>query len=601
MIAGDRPCSLAALLLLGSLAIAGSAQRLPPRDVPETPLPALIEMDKISIPMRDGVQLTADLYLPPGSGRWPTILIRTPYSRRSNTTRGYRFFAEHGYAVVAQDVRGRYGSAGIFGSIAQEGPDGNDTINWIARQVWSNGRIGMAGASYVGMTQWWAAIQRNPHLVTIFPIVSGNDEYMDRYYSPGGAVQLGHRLVWLSENLSPRGISRPQFQTYINHLPLQTADVAATTLPLEIWRIPMAHPSYDSFWTRLSIRFHLSNVDIPVCSIGGWFDNYAESDLQAFSQLSKQGRPVETWIGPWPHNFITKFPTVDFGATARPHIRSLQLAWFDRYLRTERSSPQRPEPLLHLFVMGDDTWRDEHEWPLARTRFTPFYLESHGHANSASGDGQLRTHLGGSHQPDHFLYDPRHPVPTRGGAICCNPQLLPPGPLDQTAVEGRSDVLVYTSEPLSEATEVTGPVGATLYIASSANDTDFTAKLVDVSPSGQPLLVTDGIMRLRYRISLQKPVFVKRNSVYQLHIDAGVTSWVFLRGHRIRLEVSSSNFPRFDRNLNSDRPNSEETRMAVASQIVFHNRQYPSVLVLPVIPRVRSSFATAHSHGSRAS
>jgi uncharacterized protein len=599
MMAAIRPRCLAALVLLPTSF--GAAQRLPPRGVPETPLPSLIEMDKISIPMRDGVLLTADLYLPPGAGRWPVILIRTPYSRRSTTTRGYRFFAEHGYAVVAQDVRGRWGSAGVFGSIAQEGPDGNDTIDWIARQAWSNGRVGMAGASYVGMTQWWAAIQKNPHLVTIFPIVSGDDEYMDRFYSPGGAVQLGHRLVWLSENLSPRGIRRPPFQSYINHLPLQTADIAATTLPLQMWRTPMAHPSYDSFWTRLSIRAHLNDVDIPVCSMGGWFDAYAESDLQAFSQLSKQGRPMETWIGPWPHNFITKFPTVDFGATASPHIRSVQLAWFDRYLRTARFAEAHPTPLLHLFVMGDDTWRDEHEWPLARTRFTSFYLTSHGRANSASGDGELQMHADEILQPDHFLYDPRTPVPTRGGAICCNPQLLPPGPLDQTSVESRSDVLVYTSAPLAEAMEVSGPVGATLYIASSANDTDFTAKLVDVSPSGRPLLVTDGITRLRYRISLQRPAFVKPNSIYQVHIDAGVTSWVFASRHRIRLEISSSNFPRFDRNLNSNRPNSVETQITAASQMVFHSRHYPSVLVLPVIPRMRSSILAAHSHGSRSS
>lgn len=592
--------ALLATILAASLG-AVWAQVLPGRGVPETPLPALIEMDNISIPMRDGVALAADLYTPPGAGRWPTILIRTPYSRRSNTTRGYRFFAEHGYAVVAQDVRGRYGSGGSFGSIAQEGPDGSDTLNWIFRQPWSNGRIGMAGASYVGIAQWWAAVQNNPHLVTIFPAVSGDDEYMDRFYSTGGAVQLGHRLVWLSENLAPRGIRRPQFQDDINHRPLKTADLAATTLKLDMWRTPMSHPSYDSFWSRLSIRSRLMNVKIPVCSIGGWFDSYAQSDLNAFSLLSKQGHPVETWIGPWPHNFVTKFSTVDFGATANPHIRSLQLAWFNKYLLTDRFDTKYSRPELHIFVMGSGIWRDEHEWPLARTRFTPFYLDSRGQANSAAGDGELRAAFGKDHPPDHFTYNPKTPVPTMGGAICCNPRLLPPGPLDQRSVEQRRDVLVYTSNPLNEETEVTGPIGATLYIATSANDTDFTAKLVDVFPDGRALLVTDGVARLRYRMSLSKPVFVKRNAIYQIHIDAGVTSWVFLPRHRIRLEVSSSNFPRFDRNLNSSRPNAEETVMNTASQTVFHERRYPSVLVLPVIPRVRNSFSASHSPISRAS
>ena len=595
------PPYVTAVVLILVFLVAAVGQTSQSRDTLETPLPALIEMDRIRIPMRDGIGLMADLYLPPGSGRWPAILIRTPYSRRSNTTRSYRFFVEHGYAVVAQDVRGRYESGGFFGSIREEGPDGDDTINWISRQSWSNGRVGMAGASYVGMTQWWAAVQKNPHLVTIFPIVSGDDEYMDRYYSAGGAVQLGHRLVWLSENLTPRGVRHPRFPNYIDHLPLRTADLAATTLKLDMWRTPMAHPSYDPFWTRLSIRSQLMNVNIPVCSMAGWFDNYAESDLHAFSLLSKQGRPLETWIGPWPHNFSTKFPAVDFGPTARPHIRRLQLAWFDKYLKAERFDTQHPEPLLHIFVMGAGIWRDEHEWPLARTRFTPFYLDSRGSANSARGDGELRRHFGENHPPDHFLYNPRNPVPTTGGAICCNPQLLPPGPLDQQGVEQRDDVLVYTSPPLNEEVEVTGPVSATIYIATSANDTDFTAKLVDVSPEGRALLVTDGIARLRYRMSLAKPVLVKRNTVYQIHIDAGVTSWVFGPQHRIRLEVSSSNFPRYDRNLNSNRPNAEETRLTTASQTVFHERKYPSVLMLPVIPRVRNSILRSHSHVGRAS
>jgi uncharacterized protein len=579
---------------------AASGQIPRSRDIQETPLPALIEMDRVRIPMRDGIGLIADLYLPPGSGRWPTILIRTPYSRRSVTTREYRFFVEHGYAVVAEDVRGRYDSGGFFGSVKQEGSDGNDTIDWISRQSWSNGRVGMAGASYVGMTQWWAAVQNNPHLVTIFPIVSGDDEYMDRFYSVGGAVQLGHRLVWLSENLTPKGVRHSSFHSYVNHLPLKTADVAATTLKLDMWRTPMAHPSYDPFWARLSIRSQLMNVKIPVCSMGGWFDAYAQSDLHAFSLLAKQGSPVETWIGPWPHNFSTKFPTVDFGPTATPHIRRLQLAWFDKYLKAERFDSQHTEPVLHIFVMGAGIWRDEHEWPLARTRFTPFYLDSRGHANSARGDGELRRRFGEGHPPDHFLYDPRDPVPTTGGAICCNPQLLPPGPLGQQDIERRRDVLVYTSPPLNEEVEVTGPVGATIYVATSVNDTDFTAKLVDVSPEGRALAVTDGIARLRYRVSLSKPVFVKRNAVYQVHIDVGVTSWVFAPQHRIRLEISSSNFPRFDRNLNSNRPNAEETRITTALQTVFHERKYPSVLMLPVIPRVRNSTLRSHSHLSRA-
>jgi putative CocE/NonD family hydrolase len=545
--------------------------------------------------MRDKIVLRADIYLPVGSGRWPTILIRTPYNRHSETSRGYRFFAEHGFAVMTQDVRGRYGSDGVFGSIAREGPDGNDTLNWIAGQPWSNGRVGMAGASYVGIVQWWAAIQKNPHLVTIFPLVSGDDEYLDRYYSPGGALKLGHRLIWLSENLTPRGIMRPRYENYIYHLPLRSSDVAATTQKLEMWRLPLAHPSYDRFWTKLSIRSHLSDVNIPVSSMGGWFDNYGQSDLDAFSQLARRALPAETWIGPWSHTFVSKYPAVDFGPTARPHIRSLQLDWFNRYLKVG-GVPGPKRPTLHIFVMNADVWREEHEWPLARTHYTPYYLDSGGNANTAAGDGRLVTRFGEQHPPDHFIYDPRHPVPTRGGAVCCNPKLMPAGPLDQSDVERRGDVLVYTSDALAEGLEVTGPVGATIYVSTSANDTDFSAKVVDVSPEGKPLLVTDGIARLRYRMSLLAPVFARRNAPYQVHIDAGVTSWLFERHHRIRLEISSSNFPRFDRNLNTAGPNANASEMVSAVQAVYHERAYPSVLVLPVIPRVRSSTLARYSH-----
>jgi len=558
--------------------------------------PDLVEEQNVGIRMRDGVELEADLLLPSRTGEWPAILVRTPYNRRSVAARAYAYFVSHGYAVVLQDVRGRFGSGGSFGPITQEGPDASDTINWIANQHWSNGRVGMSGGSYLGIVQWWAAVQKNSHLVTIFPIVSGDDEYLDRYYSPGGALKLGHRLLWLSENLTPRGIERPAFDSYIRHVPLLTADVAATTLSLDVWRGALGHPSYDKYWNKFSIRRQLNKVKIPVSSIGGWFDNYAESDLDAFVQLRARGIPVETWIGPWAHSFVTRFATVDFGPGSRPRTRALQLAWFDRFLKTDSAKVSQNSAALHLFVMGPNVWRDEHEWPLARTRFTSFYLRSRGRANSVHGDGELRNRAAPNSPPDHFLYDPQHPVPTNGGAICCDPRVLPPGPLNQTSIEERKDLLVYTSAILKQQIEVTGPVAATLYIATSANDTDVTVKLVDVYPDGKPLLVTDGIQRLRYRMSLDKPVFVKRDTPYQIRVDAGVTSWVFERGHRIRIEVSSSNFPRFDRNLNSSLPNADEMRMTVATQTVLHDRRYPSAVILPVIPPVRSLASPSHSH-----
>jgi putative CocE/NonD family hydrolase len=278
-----------------------------------------------------------------------------------------------------------------------------------------------------------------------------------------------------------------------------------------------------------------------------------------------------------------------------------QLDWFDRWLKktSQPESGQTSAPLLHIFVMGPNVWRDEHEWPLKRTRYTPLYLSSKGHANSVSGDGILQWIPVRKAQADTFTYDPRKPVPTIGGAICCEAKVLPPGPLDQTPIEGRHDILVFSSPSLPEDIEVTGPLRVVLYAATSANDTDFTAKLVDVQPDGRPLLVTDGIQRLRYRESLTNPVFVKRNSKYQISIDAGVTSYVFASGHKIRLEVSSSNFPRFDRNLNSTRPNALATRIVTAHQTVFHEKEFPSAVILPVIPKANEPKTIGNRYPNR--
>ena len=539
----------------------------------------------VQVPMRDGIHLATDVFLPKAAGRWPAVLVRTPYNRKSSASASYRYFVRRGYAVVIQDVRGRFQSQGIFESAMQEGPDGNDTISWIAEQPWSNGRVAMAGSSYLGLAQWWAALQDNPHLDAISPMSSGDDEYLDRYYSSGGALKLAHRLVWLVQNVAPKSQARTAFRSYIDHLPVRTVDAQAVGVPLLLWRGALNHPSYDSYWQTRSVREEIRRVTIPVLSFGGWFDNYAESDLDAFSRLSLEHVPVETWIGPWAHNPGLKFATRDFGSDASLPIRLKQGDWFDRWLSKSPAGHERTaEPQLHIFVMGPNVWREEHAWPLERTRYTPLYLTSRGKANSASGDGGLRWAAVQKSHPDQFVYDPRDPAPTAGGAVCCDPKTMPPGPLDQQAVEKRKDVLVYTSPPLTQAMEVTGDVRVILYVATSANDTDFTAKLVDVQPDGQALMVTDGIQRLRYRLSLHHPVFVKRNGSYQISIDAGVTSYVFFPGHRFRLEVSSSNFPRFDRNLNSAGPNADQTKAVKARQTVLHDERYPSAIILPVIP-----------------
>ena len=565
----------------------------------------LLRMLHIRVAMRDGVHLDTNVFHPLGGARYPTILIRTPYGKGADFNPGYQSFIDHGYAVVVQDVRGRYDSAGEFRPLEQEGPDGYDTLDWIARQPWSNGKVGMIGGSYLGIAQWKVAVLDNPHLKAIFPVVSGYDDYLDRFYSPGGASKLGHRLLWFSENLLEPGLARPRFESYVSHLPLRTADRAATGLTLNLYQTALDHPAYDAFWKNLSIREKIDRVHVPVFSVGGWYDNFVESDLQAFAALHKGGgRPDpqhRIMIGPWPHNMSTKL-AVDYGDDSSAPIRSYQIEWFDHWLKgtPEDSAHYSPatwhktrsemdEAPVHIFVMGANRWRDEQEWPLARTRYTPLYLGGKGHANTLNGDGTLDWKPKKKDTADQFIYDPHRPVPTVGGPVCCNPKVFSWGPLDQRLVEARQDVLVYTSAPLKHDFEVTGPVKLLLYVASNAPDTDFTAKLVDVFPSGEARNLTDGILRARYRHSLEKAELLHPGETYPLTIDAGVTSNVFLKGHRIRIEISSSNFPRFDRNPNTGRPVADETVLKTAQQTVFHGDLFPSQILLPVVPELTSS------------
>ena len=535
--------------------------------------PATIATLNVTVPMRDGIRLSANVFRPGAQGRYPAVLLRTPYDKGSAITTAYQAYVNHGYAVVVQDVRGRYKSGGKFEPINQDVNDGDDTLNWIARQSWSDGGVGMYGGSYLGIAQWKAALARNPHLKAIFPYVSGDDDYRDRFYSTGGAMKIGHRLLWLAENMRANGYVPPDFKSYVSTLPVRRAGAAATGRSVDVWNIAINHPSYDQFWKSVSVREHLKDVHVPVYAVGGWFDNYVESDLDAFSILSKHNHSDRIMIGPWPHVFSATFPGANFGKDAQVSLRPEILKWFDRWVKgKDIPAPEHP---VRLFVMGINKWRDEDEWPLARARNEKFYLGPGGELGSKPDP---RT------EPDSFVYDPRNPVPTVGGAVCCDQRVFPWGPLDQRQVEKRRDVLSYTTAPMPADTEVTGPIRVVLYASSSAVDTDFTAKLVDVFPDGQARNLTDGILRTRYRDSLEFPKLMMPGDVYRMTIDAGVTSNVFRAGHRIRLEISSSNFPRFDRNPNTGELPADDREMRTATQTVYHDHDRHSYLLLPIVP-----------------
>jgi hypothetical protein len=555
----------------------------------------LVSQYNIAVPMRDGVALSANVFRPGGAGRYPAILLRTPYNKGDAITVSYQSFVNHGYAVVVQDVRGRYKSGGAFEPIHnREIEDGDDTLNWIARQPWSDGGVGMYGGSYLGITQWKAAMSQNPHLKAIFPYVSGDDDYRDRFYSPGGAMRLGHRLLWFAENMRAPRFTPGDFKSYVAALPVRSADLAATGHRLDAWRTIADHPTYDEFWKADSVREHFRDIRIPVYSVGGWYDSFVESDLDAFAARHKHNPDDRIMIGPWSHVFSATFATVNYGKYSLVSLRPEQLIWFDRWLKNKQPEPtvvKLPEPPVRIFVMGINQWRDEEDWPLARARSEKYYL---------GPGGQLGARPDSHSAPETFVYDPRNPVPTTGGAVCCNPKIFPWGPLDQRPVERRGDVLVYSTAPLVSPVEVTGPVKVVLRVASSAPDTDFTAKLVDVFPDGRARNLTDGILRMRYRDSLENPKLMTAGEVYKVTVDAGVTSNVFLAGHRIRLEISSSNFPRFDRNPNTGGPVSDAgiKDMRRATQTVYHEHERYSYVLLPVVPSVPAEL-TSSRHVAR--
>ena len=555
------------------------ATRLPAASLP----PPIVKHLNARVPMRDGVRLSANVFRPDVKTRVPTILIRTPYGKGSDLPLGYQPFVDRGYAVVMQDVRGRYASEGGFRPLT-EGADGYDTLDWIAIQPWSDGKIGMIGGSYLGIAQWKVALLNNPHLKAISPVVSGYDDYRDRFYSTGGAMKLGHRLLWLRENLRAPGYKPPEFDRYVLHLPVRTSDRAAAGQTLAVWQQSIDHPADDSFWQSISVRAQIGRVHVPVLSFGGWYDNYVQSDLEAYSALSARSASNRVVIGPWPHNMSIPFPDVDFGPHSSAAVRTMQLDWMDYWLRGKESA-MMSRPPVRIFVMGINEWREEREWPLARAKPTPYYLTGKLAANTLKGGGELSKNKPRNEVSDQFVFDPRNPVPTQGGAVCCNPKVYPWGPMDQRTVESRTDVLVYTSGVLKKPVEVTGPVRVVLYASTSAPDTDFTAKLVDVFPDGSARNLTDGILRLRYRESLEKPAPpAVPGQAYQVTVDAGVTSNVFLKGHRIRVEISSSNFPRFDRNPNTGRPVAEETELRKATQTVYRDRTRASYILLPIVP-----------------
>jgi len=569
----------------------------------------------VGVAMRDGVTLYADIYRPDGAGPYPTILQRTPYDKTTsltNTMLDPIRAAKEGFAVVIQDTRGRHTSEGEFYAFRDDINDGYDTVEWAAAQPWSNGKVGMYGASYVGATQWLAATSRPPHLVTIVPTVTASN-YHDGWTYQGGAFELGFNMSWTLLQLTlanfknvsgAQNVPRERRADLIhdvdnmtegfNHLP--TKDFPGLDSGLAKYYYDwLAHPDFDDYWKKLCIEEHHSEIDVPALHFGGWYDIFLGGTIRNYLGMKESGanetarNGQRLIIGPWAHGArgSTMAGRHYFGIMADPtatDVDGVHLRWFAHWLNDSKNGIIDEAP-VKIFVMGDDVWRDEQEWPLARAVETKYYLHSGGKANSKHGDGALSVDSPQSEAPDVFLYNPADPVPTTGGALCCNPYFAANGAYDQNEVEERQDVLVYSTPPLAKDVEVTGPVTVTLWASTSATDTDFTAKLVDVCEEGCARNLTDGIIRARYRDSMSNPTLLEPGRAYCYEIDLWATSNVFKAGHQIRLEISSSNFPRFDRNTNTGNIIAEDTELRPALQTVFHDGQQASHVSLSIVPR----------------
>jgi putative CocE/NonD family hydrolase len=553
------------------------------------------------IPMQDGVKLSAAVWTPEvDDQKFPVVLIATPYNKLDeDNIASAVFFAQRGYAFVAYDLRGRYDSEGyayLYGE--QDGKDLNAIQTWVAEQPWSTGKIGMFGGSYLGFIQWEGALHQNAHLTALIPEVSPDDHYDNVY--PSGAFQLSNSLDFLwfccgGRTNTPTEVMN--WEKWYTQLPIKNMDAYAGIQNAKLWHDLVSHPDRDDYWPGAGERIapgkigpgKYNQVKVPTFNISGWFDQVSQATINNYLGMANYG-PAELrsshklMMGPWTHDgqFQTHEGDLTFPNQAAPNGLEWRVRWFDHWLKRIDNGFDK-EPPIYIYVMGIDRWRNECEWPLKRTRFTKFFLHSDGQANSLYGNGRLDEVAPGKELNDEFSYDPARPVPTLGGNIASQPKYIA-GPYDQTKIEMRSDVLVYTTPPLKEDIEVTGPVILHLFASTDRTDTDFTGKIVDVHPNGYAEILLEGVIRGRYWKSFKEQTLLTPNKVYEFYVDLWSTSNVFLKGHRIRIEVSSSNFPKYDRNPNTGHKFGEDSEILIAHQKVLHQADRASYVSLPMIP-----------------
>jgi putative CocE/NonD family hydrolase len=576
--------------------------------------------------MRDGVRLATDIYVPsengmtPSPGRFPVLLLRTPYGKASWAdvqippaaigavgTIDNRTANANGYILVIQDVRGTFGSEGGLKPMLNEGSDGYDTVAWLIKQPWSDGRVGTIGPSYLGGVQILLAVERPPGLVAGFAQVAATGQFRNEWVYMDGALVLTTAGRWTSgrvADIGPRlpSADRDLLKADLAALGMPAVDMSSVTgdvfeklkwtLPLRdmpiVRRMPwwsewLSNRDNPQYFRNNDTTNRLQNISAPFLHLGGWYDLFLRNTYEHYKSITTGAKDASVRdkqrlvIGPWSHGSCDGCET-----NADVDSRAMQLAWMDLWFKGKKH-PFFDHPVV-LYVMGENRWRAEESWPLAGTQSTRYYLHSQGGGNSANGNGTLSASPPTQEPPDRFTYDPRNPAPTLGGVGLAGSRA------EQNAAETRSDVLVFTSPELTEDVEVTGEVNATLYAASSARDTDWWVKFVDVAPNGKAYILSTGLVRARYRSSRTEPQPLTPGKIEKYAVNMWATSNVFNKGHRIRLEVTSSNFPYADRNPNAfvDLSRATEKDFVIASQTIYHDAEHPSHVELPIIPQTRA-------------
>lgn len=546
-----------------------------------------ITNETVSVPMRDGVKLATDIYRGDAADRAPVVLIRTPYDRTKQKAAAERW-VQAGYVFVAQDCRGTRASEGVLAPYNNEGQDGFDTIEWITRQPWCNGRVGMIGGSYVGAVQWQASVENPPGLVAIAPQATWSSFYRNLYL--GGSVRLSLISGWIAGNTpKPDGVTPADMNDALLRLPLSDVDEAIG------WPMPwldayLTHPEPNGFWTRLDLTTRLPELQLPVLHVVGYHDFFSRESVDNFVLMQQHARDPATRrhqrlvLGPWDHGTIgkSKVAEVDFGAEAALDVAAIQLDWFDRHLKQDATAQAKPFPPVKYFSMGDNVWREAQTWPPEGVVATSFFLHSDGQANTRHGNGRLSRKAPTQEQPaDSFKADPSNPTPSSPVTETRPLKATVWGPVDQRATEDRNDVLVYTSDVLTEPLTFAGNIEAKLSVSTDTPDADWVVKLIDVHPDGFAPHLARGILRGRYRRSLLKPELMQPGQVYEITIDLGPAAAMIAKGHRLRVDISGADFPLYDRN-----PNTTEgifgNNTAIATEQVHHRPGALSRIVLPV-------------------